>query len=300
MPGTTWTAGEIKILQENYSWNPAVLSMLPGRSYLATSYKAQSLGLKVDSRGDTCTLRADYFDHWTPNMAWVLGFATADGNVTAVDEPGRKSWRVTFVQKEDGILKSICDELGVPHTNIRTAIRRVKLPQGTTGTYTTSFLAFTNKHIVQRLMELGIMPNKSLQITKVAVPKKYFIHFLRGYFDGDGCFSWSTKPRQRTPRVSFTGGSPQFLKWVEARISEYYQMPGGRLVSKPQGGWTLKYNKSTSLKIMGLMYMDADATMFLPRKRESFLSYLTYHGIDLSAHETPEARLDYFYNLVKI
>lgn len=301
MPGKLWTQEEITTLIQNYSWNPKVYDLLPDRSYQAVSFKAFSLNLKKDGRGDIRSLEATYFDKWSPNMAWALGFLVADGNLFhQILDSGGVLWRITYTQKEREILEDLCDELGVPHKHIHRTEGWFDFPGGAKAFGVTHRVAFTNRHMFERLLELGVMPNKSLQLKKVSVHKKYFSHFLRGYFDGDGCFSWSTQPRQRVPRISFTSGSRQFLKWIEAKISKYYGLPGGRIRRKPKGSWNLRYRKNTSLKLMSIMYFDKEATLFLRRKKESFLAYLDYHGLVETTHETPEARLEYFNDLVKI
>lgn len=300
MPGKTWTKEELAIVEEHYYKNPKIYTLLPNRTRQSVNYKAWQLGIKVDGRGEAL-ININYFNKWTPNMAWILGFLVADGNIFSKSYyGGAPKYIITFTQKEKDILIAICNELNIPHKFVRKLKGTVTLPQGGTAEQKCHKVTFTNKVIYQRLVELGVMPNKSLQIRKLPVPKKYFQHFLRGYFDGDGCFSWSTEPRQRTPRVSFTSGSRQFLKWIEAKISKYFQMPKGRLRKKPKGAWTLRYRKRCSLKLMGIMYFDKDASLFIKRKKDSFQNYLNYHGIDLSAHETPEARVKWFSDLVKI
>lgn len=116
---------------------------------------------------------------------------------------------------------------------------------------------------------------------KVPVPKKYFLDFLRGYFRDNGLFR---------PNPSFVlFGSRQLLKWIESKVSRYYNLPNGRL-RQQSDTWALRYRKKTAIKLMGLT--DPEDT--------AFQRFLCDHGIDLSAHETPEARLEYFDNLVKI
>jgi hypothetical protein len=301
MPGKLWTQEEVTTLVDNYSWNPKVYSMLPERSYQSIGFKAHTLRLRKRGRGDISTLEVTYFDRWSPDMAWALGFLVADGNLFYQgSDAGVELWRITYTQKEREILEELCTRLGVPHKHIAERTGWFDLPGGKRAYCTCYHVAFTSKHMFERLLELGVMPNKSLQMKRVSVHKKYFTHFLRGYFDGDGCFSWSTKPRCRTPRVSFTSGSRQFLRWLEAKISKYYSMPGGRLRRKPKGAWTLRYRKNASLKLMGLMYFAQDATLFLQRKKKSLLAYLDYHGMVDTARETPEARLERFNDLVKI
>jgi len=304
MPGKWWTQEEMTTLVDNYSWNPKVYDMLPNRSYQSVNFKAFATSLKKRGRGDIRTLDVTYFDRWSPDMAWALGFLVADGNLFYQGpEDGVELWRITYTQKDREILESLCDRLGIPKSCITKREGWYDFPEGKKAYCTCHRMAFTSKHMFERLLELGVMPNKSLQLQKVSVHKKYFIHFLRGYFDGDGCFCWGAKPKHRTPRVEFTSGSRQLLKWVEAKVSKYYQMPGGRLRRKTSGngnGWSLVYRKKTSLKLMGLMYFDKDATLFLKRKKDKFLAYLNYHGMVDTAHETPEARLEYYNDLVKI
>ena len=48
--------------------------------------------------------------------------------------------------------------------------------------------------------KLGVVYNKSLVLTFPTfdiVPEKYMNHFIRGYFDGDGCV-WDGKPKIMT------------------------------------------------------------------------------------------------------
>ena len=51
-------------------------------------------------------------------------------------------------------------------------------------------LSINDEHMSNRLVELGIVNNKSLILqfpTEEQCPSKFLSHFIRGYFDGDGC-----------------------------------------------------------------------------------------------------------------
>lgn len=283
MPGKLWTEEEVQILKDNYEWNPRTYLLLPKRTIQAVNFKAFSLSLKAKGRGEFLTLYADYFDKWSEEMAWILGFFTADGNLFhKLYDNNTEQWYITFTQKDKEILETVAEKLGFPKD-------KIKKQWSEEYQTTVHHFTFTNKYMFLRLEELGLMPNKSLQLQKVNVPKKYFSHFLRGYFDGDGCFSWSTTPRQRTPRVSFTCGSRNFVKWLESRITRYYGLPGARIRQRRDTNtWSMIYRKDASLKLMKILYSEKEKSLFIETKYNNFINYLTYHGIDLSIYETPE------------
>lgn len=68
-----------------------------------------------------------------------------------------------------------------------------------------------SKHFKTRLCELGCIPNKSLILKfpdENLVPKNLIKHFIRGYFDGDGCISYSFLNKEKdiiSPRLSLLG-----------------------------------------------------------------------------------------------
>ena len=49
-------------------------------------------------------------------------------------------------------------------------------------------IQFKNRIFYDFLLSIGLTPRKSLTMGKLIIPDKYFFDFLRGCFDGDGCF----------------------------------------------------------------------------------------------------------------
>lgn len=264
--------------------------LLPNRSAHQVIKKANNIGLKRDGRGRIDTLRADYFDHWTPNMTYILGFFTADGNIyappTRVD--GVSVYKITFAQSDPYILELVCDELGISRGYIYGQQGLNALPQGgyLNMIHPMYRVMFTSKYMVERLKELGLSERKSTQLKKVSVPKKFFAHFLRGYFDGDGCLQISNNT---TPSITFTGGSRQFLKSIEARISRYWDLPGGRLRPRKRNKvWDLRYRKATSLEILKRMYEGHPDILCLLTKYNKYAGVIGDDVIDI-----PEVSYNY-------
>ena len=50
-------------------------------------------------------------------------------------------------------------------------------------------LKFSSKHIKNKLIELGCVPNKTFKLNFPNIDSKLYSHFIRGYFDGDGCLN---------------------------------------------------------------------------------------------------------------
>ena len=73
-----------------------------------------------------------------------------------------------------------------------------------------------NAQLHDSLIKQGCVPNKSLILTFPdinVVSEDLVRHFIRGYFDGDGCLSFN-KNKYCTPNISILG-TKQFLEKLE-------------------------------------------------------------------------------------
>ena len=85
-----------------------------------------------------------------------------------------------------------------------------------------------NKHLWERLNELGCIPNKS---TILSFPNKtifesdsLIISFIRGYFDGDGCLSYTKTNHSEIPNYSAVCsflGTFEFLSKIKEILEDY-------------------------------------------------------------------------------
>ena len=128
----------------------------------------------------------------TEEKAYWLGFLYADGSVQKKEVVGssenakrKMSYKVEFqlaeIDKEH--LEKFCKTIGA-----KTTRKENKIDEKTFVSYRTSI---SSKKIVEDLIRLGCVPKKSLILkfpTEEQVPEKFIWDFLRGYFDGDGCF----------------------------------------------------------------------------------------------------------------
>lgn len=81
----------------------------------------------------------------------------------------------------------------------------------------------TNKHLWSTLNNLGCVPNKSLILTFPSIDifknKDLIRHFIRGYFDGDGCFSRTFYKDEVFPKCSFLG-TYEFISMVKTILEK--------------------------------------------------------------------------------
>ena len=211
----------------------------------------------------------NFFDRWNAIMAYVLGYWYADGSMYF---SARGSYiNVTSIDK-DTIYK-IKKWLDSHHT-----IREAE-PIWSNGKirYT---LRIGNKSLYKSLLKLGLYPSKSLSIQLPNVPNKFLNHFVRGYFDGDGCVYIYIKKGKTQERIlgglttTFTSGSKMFLDSLCQRLKFRLELNRDK-VYKGHRSFQLKYNTADSMKIFNFMYLGCQPDLYLKRKFEIFKHYFS-------------------------
>ena len=119
------------------------------------------------------------------------------------------------------------------------------------------------------LNNIGIFPAKSNTIASIKVPDKYFIDFLRGYFDGDGSsYSYYDPEWKKSYRfyISFTSGSKKYLFWFQKKMLKLVKVRGYFSCNKNNSYIQLKYSKKEAVIISENMYYNRNLPC-LRRKR---------------------------------
>lgn len=136
-----------------------------------------------------------YFDTWSQDMAYVLGFTMADGCVRS-DAP---TLCYHLHGQDVAILEFIRQQLeaGSP----------VRLSRRGTARF-----SVTSRRMCNRLANLGVVPVKTGREQMPDVPVKFLPSYLRGVFDGDGSISVRPRSEGRTARQwGICSASYQFL-----------------------------------------------------------------------------------------
>lgn len=126
----------------------------------------------------------------------------------------------------------------------------------------------TNKHLWETLNSYGCTPQKSLTLKfpnlNIFKDKSLIRHFIRGYFDGDGCLSRSIHPKTVSVVVNVLG-TPEFLNELEIN-SNFPRNSISRYHNKKHSLQTvsLLFKKSEAVKFINFLYKDS--TIYLDRK----------------------------------
>ena len=228
----------------------------------------------IDPRGghNRKSINEDFFKRWSPKMAYLLGFIYADGAIEDV----RKSSRTCYLHLSSvdrGILVKMKAALSSNH---RIYSRPQRKSQFFGKIYICSksyYLRIGNKNIYQDLLNLGLIPRKSLTLKFPDIPDNCFRFFLRGYFDGDGCLSTYKHVSRIKLNIKsiFTSGSYTFLKSLSEKIVNTNIVKPKNIIKNGRA-YRLIYPKSESINILTLMYSRLKSAPYLERKYQKYLT----------------------------
>lgn len=209
-----------------------------------------------------------FFEKWSSNMAYVLGYIYADGSLD--DSPYMRGKYIQITSTDEDSIQRIKNWLNSEH---KTNTKKSNFIGGKI-----CFILRIGSHkIYNDLLKLGLCPNKSLTINFPKVPQKYLGHFIRGYFDGDGCIYFEKSKGKsgqsiiKRIRTIFTSGSKRFLEEMNDVLKSTGIDNGKIYLSKRS--YQSVYNTKDSIKIFKLIYADTGINSFFMRKFKVFNDY---------------------------
>lgn len=212
-------------------------------------------------------INKDFFKKWSPNMAYILGFFAADGYMTV----NRRNGQFWCIQITDGeLLQEIKIALGSEH--------KISLRKRTGNSSDIYRIQIGSIEMCNDLRKLGYCERKTMSLSIPYVPDRYFCHFVRGYFDGDGNVWTGLMHKGRNVitqviAVVFTSCSEGFLRQLQSRLT-FDGMPGGCIYQTKKKALRLQYSIRNSLKLYNFMYNRLGTSkLFLQRKKDVFEKY---------------------------
>lgn len=182
---------------------------------------------------------------WSADFAYAIGLLVSDGNLSP---DGR---HIVFTSKDNELIDLFKKSLKIDVSVGRKA-------GSWQGEKIYHVAQFSDVLFYQFLLSIGLMPNKSKVIGPIGVPCIYFLDFLRGSFDGDGCTHSYIDPRWRSSFMFYTifvSASSNHIDWLRSEIEKHVSVRGHITGSGKKGTvFQLKYAKADSLKVWRKLY----------------------------------------------
>lgn len=220
-------------------------------------------------------LNENYFSEInSKTKAYILGLIVSDGNISSGELNNIK----LFFKNN-----SCCSELNV----IKDIIKDMEY----TGDYkivsrkdregTSIELIISSKKLKEDLIKLGILPNKTFQMSIENIckniPNEYISDFILGYFDGDGCFSFS-KRKDGYIAPTFNITLPTENAYELIRIMNF-DFKFTISIDKRTDGKICQIKTGSKKNIFKIYkYLYKDKTIFFKRKKDKFLKFFELIG----------------------
>jgi hypothetical protein len=196
----------------------------------------------------------------TEDAYYFAGLMYADGSVTIGGIGGQNVVRICLKWSDINLLKEIETKIGgaiYPRSDKSAAE-----------------WCLHSKELAIDLKRFGIIPRKThnhiVPDLSVFPDDKAIVDFIRGFFDGDGCFSmWKEKNRWR-PNVSFHG-SQKILNWIQFHLQRLFNV-STKTIKKDKSIKCLAYtSKNEWQTISNGLYSLGKSKMCLARKRNKYI-----------------------------
>lgn len=203
----------------------------------------------------------DYFEVIdTPEKAYFLGFIFADGALIDNPKEYRYKLNIKIHKKDEDILKRFISLLNSEVEIWRSKDRDI------------SEIGFSSKKMIYDLKNIGLHQNKTYTIEYPKIDEKLERHFLRGYFDGDGCIRVNKDKRDHSKRgdLRIVSGSVKFIETLNERMGKLFGVSVNKLYGPKNKQY--KFVGWAGMSDIELIYNGfySDTDLFLIRKKIIF------------------------------
>lgn len=198
-------------------------------------------------------------DELTNGELYALGFVMADGTLTTNN--GSPKLGINILERDVEVLEIVRRELEIPnpigyYTRFDTGQKTVAI-------------GWQNKYAWAAFSKKGLELNKTGN--EVWLPYMNNHHFIRGVFDGDGCF-FINKEKHKY-ELSFTSGCKEYLENLNAALKNMFGVGAAKVATqrnKTGNAYRITIYKRAILKIGPQLYEDSD-NLRLERKYKKYL-----------------------------
>lgn len=197
----------------------------------------------------------------TEEKAYWLGFIFADGSIRSKDKLKKSAYslEISLNLSDKEHLNKLSKFFKHQNPNI------VKVSNTNFKNCQRCRFIVSSKHLWNTLNDFGCTPNKSLTLKfpnkSIFKDSSLIRHFIRGYFDGDGCFSRYVHKTIVSPIISIIG-TPEFLTSLQEHINiRSYLYQDKRHTDRTK---YLIFHKEEGIQLINYLYNNS--SIYLNRK----------------------------------
>lgn len=266
-----WTKEEVDFLLKNYeNMSYPKISKILNRTLKSVEAKARKLNLSKEKY----SYDKDYFqDIDTEDKAYWLGFLYADGyvryeNKIETNKPSNYEFGIQLAIKDKNHLKKFNKSL---NGNVEVVEIKQKSPFRENVFYDECKIRFYNKKMVEDLISLNVTPRKTYSKDFPIVRNDLVRHFIRGFFDGDGCIMFHKKRKRY--QCDFCSINKDFMEYLRKilfnnNIKSYICLEKENELTTTQC-YRLRIGGKENVKIF-LDYIYKDSNIYLDRKYKRY------------------------------
>ena len=260
-----WEDWEIKFVRQNYmEMTNSEISQRLNRSENAIHLQASRMGLKKYPY--TCDYH--YFDDIdTEEKAYWLGFLTADGWISKNDKNNAGVTGIELQYGDINHLKKFNKSIGGNY-HITDRWKPCKISSHPDKKHHTCVIRIFSLTMYNSLVEKGFTKDKSYDCCIPPLRQDIIRHYLRGYFDGDGCLCFTNK----SFHINFTTASKLLSDDVASVLKSNNFNVNENIYVNSFGTTMYKIDiYRTQDKINFLDWIYKDCNIYLDRKYKKYL-----------------------------
>jgi hypothetical protein len=224
----------------------------------------KSNGIELTNR--RYVVNHNYFDNIdNEEKAYWLGFIYADGYIR--ERKSGNSLEIKLSIKDVDHLNKFKKCIESNHL-IKESYGKVKYKGGVSTSHMVHLAMYSTK-LVNSVKSVGIHSRKTFTIGRPNIDDDLIPHFIRGYFDGDGSFSFN--PKNYSIKTQIVSASDEFKQFIIDELNK------NNIKINLYSGIKLQIqNKMDNLKFYNYIYENAN--IYLKRKKEKYEEFRRYYG----------------------
>lgn len=241
------------------------------------SRRLKELGYEVINHQNKVKFNEHIFDIIdTEEKAYWLGFIFADGYVSKTGNKFELSLKASDTSHLEKFNKFVGGEANKVKIN-KVYCNNIKCERCRWN--------ISNKHFREQLISLGCIPQKSLILQfpdeSIFKSKDLIRHFIRGYWDGDGCLSWRNK-EHTIPSISVLG-TEDMLEGIKRNVPGIFNY--SLHLNNKENTFTYVLSADNKVAFNVTQYLYSNSTIYLQRKYETYQIYCrlyekSYRGLE--------------------